>query len=262
MRMKRSSKLRLLILLFALISTVACNVLKSEQKSGLELLLQIETDLANRDQLVERTIRIIEGRANAIGANVRLDRKDSDKVILRIGTTPDMERVKRFLLDNARLEFLAVVSPPSPSPVKTYSSFDEAEAIVKEGEEVLPYVERLQPDQKQYLIVKAKPIVANEDVRDAQAVSIDALSYNITFSLKSDGAARLGDWTLKNINNYLAVVLNKEVKSVAYIRSQITDSGVINGSFTKVEAEDLALILRGGSFAAPINVLEEKTFRK
>lgn len=265
--MLRSSKQLLPPLLLALISTVGCNILgKSEPKSGSELLLQIETDAANRDRLIEQTIKIVEVRANAIGANVKLERKDSDKIILRIGTTPDMERMKKVLLDYARLEFRAVVSPPSPSPVRTYPSFDEAKAAVKEGEEVLPYPERLayveQPDREQYVIVKAKPIIANEDVRSAQAVPGDGPSHEITFSLKPDGAARFGEWTAANINNYLAVALNKEVKSVAYIRSQITDSGVITGSFTKAAAEDLALVLRSGSLPTPINVLAEKTFGK
>lgn len=259
--MKRPSKQLLLPPLLALISAVGCNILpKSEPKSGTELLLQLETDAANREHFVELTKRIIEVRADAIGANVKLERKDSDKIILRIGTTPDMERLKKFLLSYARLEIRAVVSPPAPSPVQTYPSFDEAKTAVKEGEEVLPYVEHT--ERAQYVIVKGKPIVANEDVRDARAVPSDGSSYEIIFSLKPDGAARFGEWTAANINNYLAVALNKEVKSVAYIRSQVTDSGAITGSFTKLSAEDLALVLKSGSLPAPIKVLEEKTFGK
>lgn len=135
---------------------------------------------------------------------------------------------------------------------------------VKEVEEVLPYVERFTDldltDRKGYLIVRSKPIVANEDVRQAQAVSSDKSTYEVTFRLKPSGAARFAEWTPTNQNNYLAVALNREIKSVAYIRGKISDSGVISGAFTKETAEDLALVLSSGNLPAPIEVVEERPF--
>src|SRR5690606_30898624 len=59
--------------------------------------------------------------------------------------------------------------------------------------------------------------------------------------------------------NYMAVVLNNEVKSAAYIRSQIFDQGEISGQFTRSTAEDLALTLRSGALPAKIEYLEERT---
>jgi preprotein translocase subunit SecD len=57
----------------------------------------------------------------------------------------------------------------------------------------------------------------------------------------------------------MGVVLNDEVQSIAFIKSQITDSGQIEGRFTKQSAEDLALTLRSGALPAPIEYLEERT---
>jgi preprotein translocase subunit SecD len=57
----------------------------------------------------------------------------------------------------------------------------------------------------------------------------------------------------------MGVVLNGEVKSIAYIKSQITDSGEISGRFTKQSAEDLALTLRSGALQAPLVYQEERT---
>jgi preprotein translocase subunit SecD len=57
----------------------------------------------------------------------------------------------------------------------------------------------------------------------------------------------------------MGVVLNGQVKSIAYIKSQITDSGEISGRFTKNSAEDLALTLRSGALPAPLQYLEERT---
>ena len=57
----------------------------------------------------------------------------------------------------------------------------------------------------------------------------------------------------------MGVVLNDEVQSIAYIKSQINDSGQIAGRFTKQSADDLALTLRSGALPAPIEYLEERT---
>jgi len=54
-------------------------------------------------------------------------------------------------------------------------------------------------------------------------------------------------------------VLNEEVKSIAFIKSQITDSGQIDGRFTKQSAEDLAMTLRSGALPARLTYLEERT---
>ncbi|HYU99385.1 MAG TPA: protein translocase subunit SecD, partial [Pyrinomonadaceae bacterium] len=62
-----------------------------------------------------------------------------------------------------------------------------------------------------------------------------------------------------NINEYMGVILNDEVKSIAYIKSQITDQGEISGRFTKQSADDLALTLRSGALPAPIEYQEERT---
>jgi preprotein translocase subunit SecD len=57
----------------------------------------------------------------------------------------------------------------------------------------------------------------------------------------------------------MAVVLNGEIKSVAYIKSQIFDQGEISGKFSKNSAEDLALTLKSGALPAKIEYQEERT---
>ena len=76
--------------------------------------------------------------------------------------------------------------------------------------------------------------------------------YQIQFSLKKNGADKFGAWTGSNINEYMGVSLNEEIKSIAYIKSQIYDQGQITGRFTQQSAEDLALTLRSGALPAPI----------
>ena len=73
------------------------------------------------------------------------------------------------------------------------------------------------------------------------------------------GAEKFGAWTTANVNNYMGVVLNGEVSSVAYIKSPIYDRGQITGRFSQAQAEDLALTLRSGALPAAIEYLEERT---
>ena len=79
------------------------------------------------------------------------------------------------------------------------------------------------------------------------------------FHSNQSGAQKFGEWTGANINNYMAVVLNDEVKSAAYIKSQIFDSGEISGRFSKQTADDLALTLKSGALPAEIEYQEERT---
>ncbi len=114
---------------------------------------------------------------------------------------------------------------------------------------------------KQFVVVEYPAVVDGSELRDANAVSRTGTEndYQISFSFKPAGAQKFGDWTGKNIGNYMAVVLNDEVKSAAYIKSQIFDQGEISGQFTKKTADDLALTLRSGALPAKIEYQEERT---
>ncbi len=62
------------------------------------------------------------------------------------------------------------------------------------------------------------------ELRNATAVQASGgvNDYQISFALKPSGADKFGKWTGANINEYMGVVLNDEVKSIAYIKSRFT----------------------------------------
>lgn len=233
------------------------------------------------DQATEQALRIIESRINAVGvAEPTLQQhgaKSSHQILLQMPGIQDPERVKTLLSGASHLELVHVVSDPSPQPSKIYNTQEEALAslggTVPSNRRVLPYAEREEPttagqnkDQntqkpKKWAVVEVPSVVDGSELRSAQAVTSRAGSddYQITFSLKPSGADKFGRWTGANINQYMGVVLDDEVKSIAYIKSQINDSGEISGRFTKQSAEDLALALRSGALPAPIEYQEERT---
>jgi preprotein translocase subunit SecD len=193
--------------------------------------------------------------------------------MVSVSDVSDRERVKRILTAGGLLELAAVVSPPSPSPVQTYNTQAEAVASLKDkpaaNRRVLPYHET-EPNRNQrnfgtsrqpekWVVVEAPAIVDGSELRSVAAVQLYAGSdaYQIHFSLGPGGAEKFGTWTGSHINDYLSVVLNGEVKSIAFIKSQITDTGEISGNFTKQTAEELALILRSGALPVPVKIVEE-----
>jgi len=233
------------------------------------------------EQATEQAKKIIESRLDAVGVAEPLVQRhgsqSSHQILVQMPGIQDPERVKQLLKAESKLELVHVVSPPSPAPEQTYATEEEAKAslggTVPQNRRVLPYSERTEPTtagqtadnqtqpQKKWVVVESPAIVAGSEVRNAAAVQGrgGSADYQISFALKPTGAEKFGAWTGSNINEYMGVVLNGEVKSIAFIKSQIHDQGEISGSFTKQSADDLALTLRSGALPAPIEYMEERT---
>jgi preprotein translocase subunit SecD len=227
------------------------------------------------DQAAEQAQRIIESRLDAVGVAEPLVQRHGSQtayqILVQMPGIQDPERVKQLLKAESKLELVKVISPPNPN-LATYATEDEAKATlggtVPTNRRVLPYIERAElaagpnqaEPQKKWVVVESPAVVDGNELRTASATQGQGgADYQISFALKPTGAQKFGAWTGANINEYMGVVLNNEVRSIAYIQSQIFDSGQISGKFTKESAEDLSLILRSGALPAPIEYQEERT---
>ena len=227
------------------------------------------------DQATEQAQRIIESRLDAVGVAEPLVQRHGSQtayqILVQMPGIQDPERVKALLKAESRLELVKVVSPPNPN-LATYATEEEAKATlggtVPGNRRVLPYIERVelaqtagqQQSQKKWVVVESPAVVDGTELRTATATAGQGgADYQISFALKPGGAQKFGAWTGANINEYMGVVLNDEVRSIAFIQSQIFDSGQISGRFSKESAEDLALTLRSGALPAPIEYQEERT---
>ncbi|MFN2532091.1 MAG: protein translocase subunit SecD [Pyrinomonadaceae bacterium] len=235
------------------------------------------------DDATNQALRIIESRINALGvAEPTLQThgsQSSHQILLQMPGVTDPERVKNLLAGESRLELVHIVSAPNPAPSQTYATKEEAIAslngngAIPANRKVLPYSERMEPTvagsqnpnepkPTKWVAVESPAIIDGSELRNASAVQSrggGADDFEINFSLKKNGADKFGAWTGAHINEYMGVVLNDEVKSIAFIKSQIFDSGQIEGRFTKQSADDLALTLRSGALPAPIEYIEERT---
>ncbi|MCA1577432.1 MAG: protein translocase subunit SecD [Acidobacteria bacterium] len=231
------------------------------------------------DNATQQALNIIDSRINALGITEPTlqthGAQSSHQILLQMPGEQNPERIKDLLKGESRLELVHVIGPPSPAPATTYPT--EADALATLGpvpppnRKVLPYAERGDPtdstDQQQqkptqYVVVETPAIIDGTELRNASATQASggrADDYEISFSLKKAGADKFGAWTGSHINEYMGVVLDGKVRSIAYIKSQIYDQGQITGRFTQQAAEDLALTLRSGALPAPIEYLEERT---
>ena len=253
------------IFLFLLASTLGCRqISRGLDSSSTVFVVQVKADQKDIVTSVERTSRVIQSRLDATGVTgeVKQSEASPDRLEVKIFGKNDIAKLKDFLFKTYKLEYRKLISPPSPSPAQTFPTEEQAKIAATEGQEALPFSEREESDTWQYVLVEKAPVITGEHIRHASAVSRtnSDVDYQISFSLNEQGADKFSDWTGKNINNYLAVVLDGKVKSIAFIRSVISDQGEISGSFSKAHAEEIALILNSGYMPWELNIVEERQF--
>ncbi len=233
------------------------------------------------DNATTQALNIIDSRINLLGITEPTlqthGAQSSHQILLQMPGVQDPERVKEILKADARLDLVHVIGPPNPMPATTYAT--EMEAInslnsagtIPPNRKVVQYLERNdktdtatpQPSPTpRWVVIEIPSIIKGSELRNAVATQSQggrADEWEINFSLKREGAEKFGAWTGANVNQYMGVMLNDRIESIAYIRSQIFDQGQITGRFTQKSAEDLALTLRSGALPASIEYLEERT---
>ncbi|MBC8031603.1 MAG: hypothetical protein H7Z16_16080 [Pyrinomonadaceae bacterium] len=257
---------------------LACSFLRPKSPLTWHILIEVDAAAPDREAKVKRTVSVIERRLEAFGLNnyqvLAQGTPPNGRILISLPEVTERERLAELITAGGRLELTAVVSSPNPAPVQTYSTREDAIAslggTVPGNRRVLPYSERDESataekgsgtieQARQWVVVEAPAIVDGSELRNAAAVQSPGSdeTYQIAFSLGPEGSQKFGAWTGAHINEYIGVVLNDKVKSIAFIKSQIYDQGEISGRFTKHSAEDLALILRTGALPAPVKIIEK-----
>ena len=229
------------------------------------------------DEATNQAMTIIDRRINALGVTEPTlqthGAQSAHQILLQMPGVSDPERVKEILKGQSRLELVHVIGPPNPSPAATYPTREAAiqslGGTIPGNRAVLPFKEKSDPTKGetqappvQYVVVEVPAVITGDQLSRATAGQSQGGGINdweINFTLKRTGAEKFGAWTTANVGNYMGVVLNNEVSSIAFIKGPIYESGQITGRFSQAQAEDLALTLRSGALPAPIEYLEERT---
>jgi preprotein translocase subunit SecD len=127
------------------------------------------------------------------------------------------------------------------------------------GSRLLQSDENERAGQPDHMVVRTRVEVSGENLVDAQPTFQDNQPV-VSFRFDSVGARRFGNLTREHVGELLAIVLDNRVISAPRIREPILGgSGVISGTFTVQEANELAILLRAGALPAPLTIVEERT---
>ncbi|MEA1917364.1 MAG: protein translocase subunit SecD [Campylobacterota bacterium] len=208
-----------------------------------------------KKQAISQAIETIRNRLDQFGlAEPTVARQGSEKILVQlpgIKNQEDEQRARELISRAAKLELMAVDEDRSAR----VDSMSDSEAATY-GDVILE--DAANPNRK--YLVREIPILDGSMLTDAQVAFDQNNRPMINFSLNSAGAGIFGDFTGKNVNKHLAIVLDSKVYSAPVINERIGGgSGQISGDYTLQEAQDLAIALRSGAILAPIYLMEKRS---
>jgi preprotein translocase subunit SecD len=216
---------------------------------------------ALEEKTVEQAIETINDRVNSLGVSepkVAPYSLGANQILVELPGISDLERVKTIINSTARLEIHAVVGTPYQ---------DEATATAALGGTVPPDVMLAHfsglgaaGSNDSVYALKRVAVVAGSDFRSADpGTDSNTGQRTVRFTLTNEAGERFYDYTSKNVNTSMAILMGGRVREVANIESAIHDSGEIRGTFSQEEVQDLSKLLRTGALPASLDYLEDRT---
>ncbi len=208
---------------------------------------------AVQNSALRQNIITLHNRINELGvAEPVIQQQGADRIVVQLPGVQDVARAKEILGRTATLEIRMVDDSPAASSAL-------AAGAVPFG------LERYEDSDGRPLLLRRQVILTGENLQDAQA-GRDSQNQQpaVHLTLDSKGARIFRDVTRDNIGNRMAILLFEkgrgEVVTAPVIRSEIPGGQVqISGSMTAEDAADISLLLRAGSLAAPMTIIEERT---
>jgi preprotein translocase subunit SecD len=206
-----------------------------------------------QDYALKQNITTLHNRINELGVSEPvIQQQGADRVVVQLPGVQDTAKAKEILGRTATLEVRMVCESP-----------EELSALAAGS---VPFgCERYSERAGQPLLVKRQVILTGENLTDAQA-GFDNQTQEpaVHLTLDAKGARIFRDVTRENVGKRMAILLFEkgkgEVVTAPVIRTEIGGGRVqISGRMTTVEANDVALLLRAGSLAAPMEIIEERT---
>jgi len=181
-----------------------------------------------------------------------------DQIIVELPGVDDPDRVKGLLDETAQLK-LCLVNEKYNEQFPSLQAAVDAIGQIPEGYQLLQYAGTDRNAPPQFILVRMDPVITGKDLKTARGSTDENGSPAVSFYLSADGADIFAAATKEHIGDRLAIVVDNKVNSAPVINSQISSDGIITGSFTRQEAEDLALLLRSGALPASLKIIEERS---
>jgi preprotein translocase subunit SecD len=221
---------------------------------------------------IEQNVGTLRNRINELGVSEPvIQRQGSDRVVVELPGVQDTAQAKRILGATATLEYRAVVEGNAYDAISSGNVPPEAR---------LYYRKELGPDGKPVPILLNKRVIASGDQLVGATSGYDSQSGTpmVSVTLNGPGGQRMFDFTSQNVGKPMAVVYIERIPEVKKVdgkeirttrtSEQVISVATVQGVFGKQfqttgldsakEAADLALLLRAGALAAPMDFVEER----
>ena len=232
-------------------------LVREQDGSGGELRLvaglKPEAQKRIQDGAVQQNITILRNRVNELGvAEPIVQQQGGDRVVVQLPGVQDTARAKDILGRTATLEIRMVN--------------DDAGALEAARGGQLPLGSDLYQDRNgEPILVRRQVVLTGDRINDAQS-GFDSRNNEpaVHVNLDGTGARIFKEVTRENVNKRMAIVLvekgKAEVITAPVIREEIGGGRVqISGRMSTREANDIALLMRAGALAAPMEIVEERT---
>jgi protein-export membrane protein SecD len=205
-----------------------------------------------RQQVMDQSIEVVRRRIDAMGTKEpTIERSGEDRILVQVPGLQDPTQLKNMLGKTAKMTFQLVDEQADPNA-----------SVAPIGDEILPMVDRRNPNMPpRKIVVQRRVMVSGDRLTDAsQGFDSQTGQPVVNFRFDNVGARQFGDVTKEHVDHLFAIVLDKQVISAPKIISPILGgSGQITGNGTAQEANDLAILLRAGALPAPLKPLEERS---
>ena len=206
-----------------------------------------------QDQALKQNIVTLHNRINELGvAEPVIQQQGLDRIVVQLPGVQDTAKAKDILGRTATLEMRLVD--------------ESAEARAAEsGGGIVPFgSERFLESDGRPVIVKKQVILTGDSLTDAQP-GFDSQNQQpkVDLTVDAKGGRIMRDVSRENVKKRMAILLFEkgkgEVLTAPVIQSELGNRFQISGTMNVSEANDLALLLRAGSLAAPMDIIEERT---
>lgn len=206
-----------------------------------------------REEAVKQNINTLHNRVNELGvAEPVIQQAGSDRIVVQLPGIQDTARAKDIIGRTATLELHMVADDSLLQQALAGVVPTGYELLYEAGENPVP------------VLVSTQVELTGDSINSAQQDFDENGAPAVALRLNNQGAAIFGDLTRANVGKRMAMVLidqgKKEVVTAPVIRQAITGGRVqISGAMNVAQAIDTALLLRSGSLAAPMEIIEERT---
>ena len=227
------------------------SLLPADLAEGFTLTARLKPEAQKREQelALQQNIITLRNRVNELGvAEPVIQQQGANRIVVQLPGVQDTAKAKDILGRTATLEVRMVDD----------SSLQAQGFVPSMGVETFPDSSDGSP-----VYVKKEVILSGDRFKSAQPSFDQNSQPAVSVNLDSVGGRIMKDLTRENIGKFMAIILFErgkgEAVSVARIQGEFSNNFQITGNFTTEETTRLALLIRAGALAAPMQIIEERT---